>query len=738
MAGKTMEVSVLVKLIDRMTAPLRGLQRAFERFGAIARRIGTIGAAIAGISFAVPLQQAAAFDQKLRDMVVTAGAFGQGAERRIREIGAEMEQLALKVGILSDQLTDARALLTSAGLDDALITRLMPTIGRVAKAASADALDTAKTASALASNLKIGADQMELALAKLITAGKLGRFEFKDMARELPELTAQFAKFGVTGMEAVASIGAALQVAMFGTSSTSTAANNFKNFLAKILSPDAIKNFKDAGVDIVRVMADATAKGINPIEAAIQKILKLTKVPQQEVDAIFKKAKAEGKTDAQAVEEVKERIKKVIAGSKLGELFGDMQVLDFLVPMMLNIEKYKEFKEAIKKAGLDDLARDFDTQFAGLSTQMLLFGEIGTQAMRRVGLAFAKNLPWMNEGLQAMLRWVARVDKAYPGLIDNVLTVAGGFLAVVTALAILGPVVSAVGAGIGVLITVFAAIFSPIGAAIAVLLALAGVGILIWRNWSRFAGHFGSMWQGLRAVVTGAVQGIASLLRGDWAGAAEGGRLILAGLKAIGSGALGVLRELGTMLNEWIKQTFGVDVVAEAQKLVAAVTGLADQLRPAVQAGFDRAVAIIRTRLDEIGGAIEQKINSIVEATRTAWNGLYDSANAAFEKIKSAWSSAVAYISGLMPKFSVPSWLGGGGASGAEGSSPAPDAPAAPAAPSPQKQSAIPSARAVASRSEVGGRIVVSAVGGAQVERVQSSNPTVPLVSDRGAVVGRA
>lgn len=747
MSGKTMDVSVIVKLVDRLTAPLRGLQRGFERFGAIARRIGTIGAAIAGISFAVPIQQAAAFDQKLRDMVVTAGEFGSGAEKRIRELGAEMEQLSLKVGITSDQLTDARALLTAAGLDDSLIGRLMPTIGRVAKAASADALDTAKTASALSGTLLIGADQMELALAKLVTAGKLGRFEFKDMARELPELSAQMAKLGVTGMEAVSTLGAALQVAMMGTSSSTTAANNLKNFLTKLNSPETLKNFKDAGVDLTRVMADAAAKGINPVEAAIQKIIKLTKIPKKEIDEIFNKAKKDGKSDQQAMDEVKKRIETVLAGSKLGELFKDMQVLDFLAPMLLNVEKYKDFKKQIEASGLGEMARDFDTQFAGLSTQMMLFGEIGTQAIRRIGLAFAKNLPWMNDGLQQMLAWVARVDKEYPGLIDQVMTWAGATLAVVAALAILGPVVSAVGAGIGVLIALFGLLLSPVGLVVA---ALAGAAILIWRNWAQFAPSFARMWQGLKAIFWAGVQGIVSLFRGDWSGVRQAGQLLWSGLKALGSGASAALMGVGRAILDWVRKTFGVDVIAALKQ---AFEGAGEALQSVLSALGRGITFFAQTNLDQIrslctnmtswldgwtGGAFSEALGKV----GAAWDRVAEGAKAAFEKIKSAWSEVVDWISSHLPKMpDFGGWIkrnyGGDGAAPSE-SAPSVDPMGNATGGGVGKQSAIPSARAVAARAEVGGRIVVSAVGGAKVERVQSDNPTVPLTADRGAVVGRA
>ena len=51
MAGRTMDVSVLVRLVDRVTGPLGALQRRFAQFAALGQRIGILGAAVAAISF---------------------------------------------------------------------------------------------------------------------------------------------------------------------------------------------------------------------------------------------------------------------------------------------------------------------------------------------------------------------------------------------------------------------------------------------------------------------------------------------------------------------------------------------------------------------------------------------------------------------------------------------------------------------------------------------------------------
>lgn len=782
MAGRTMDVSVLVRLVDRITGPLGAIQRKFAQFAAIGQRIGILGAAVAALSFMAPIQSAARFDQQLRDNAVTVGEWGAAAEAYIQRVGAAMSDLALKVGISSEALTSALSTLMASGMDDALAERLMGTIARVSKAASAVPDDVAKVAFALSNTLKISAEDMELAFAKLITAGKLGRFEFRDMARELPELTAQFQKFKLYGMEAVETIGASLQVAMFGTDDTRAAANNFKNFLSKLLSPDAIKNFKEFGVDILGVMQSAAAQGINPIEAAIQKVLKLTGIGQKEALAIFQSKKGQGMTDAEAAKAAVEQIVAIAGSGKLSKIFGDMQVLDFLLPMLANIDAYKKFKEEIKNAGLDVIAQDYATQWAGISTQLAITGEIGTQAINRIGLAFAKNLPWINELGIAALAWVREVDAQYPGVIDQVLAIGGAFLAAVAGLAIMVPVLTVLSAAFGVLAGVIGFVLSPIGLLVA---ALAGLAYLIYSEWDEFAPYFQDMW----AMVTGAfdagVAMVKALFAGDWAGAQAAGAQVLTALGDLGNTVLDVLSMalspvmatideklggipsklvsigsgIGTALGAaWdvLATRWGPGMEAAARSAIDWATGLPGQIVSAfggdggaVSKWFadlgPRALAALSQTIDDLAGAGDAEWAAL--GTRLG-NAIADSVEKAVDGLASFFSGLPSRIMGWIGSIdigslikwpSLPSWLGGEGE--------APKTPGNDNKPPPAPASGMPGggrygrfapASSVAGNAQVGGQIVVSAAPGSQVESVKSSNPAVPLKrSDNGRVVGR-
>ena len=737
MSGRNMAVSVLVKLVDGLTSPLRGMMRGITGVGSgianVGRQIGVVGGALAALSFMAPIQQAAAWDAQLRDIAITAGKTGTAVEQMIGETGKRYEKLALDVGQKSETLAKGAQLLIAAGMNDKLIDQLMPTIGRVSTAAGAAVEDASKTAFALSETLKIKPEEMELALAKLVTAGKLGRFEFKNMASEFPGLTAQMAKLGVTGMEAVNFLGASLQTAMLGTDDPSQAANNLKNFLTKINAPEAIKKFeKELKVDVVGVMTDATAKGINPVEAVIQKMTDKMKVPKAEIDKILKQAGKSGMSDKEQEKAVRGRVEQLIQGSKVGKIFADMQVLDFLIPMLLNTAKFKEMKQQIAAAGIDVIADDFASRMRGLSGQMMLFGEVGTQVMRRIGLAFASNLPMANQALTTLLQWVARIDAKWPGLIDGVLSWTGALLAAGVAIALLTPVFSALAAAIGLLL-------SPIGLVIVGFAALAAGAAYLYQNWATVGPQLSALWtdigakfsagwesirsgQALEAVIawlSAKIPELATAVIAGLPGMIEaGGRLVA----ALGEGMTAGMVIVLTAFIAGVGQ-LGSAVGSNVAVLYAAGGQLVASLWEGAKAKFAEFIAWVATIPAQIVAAIGNiDIASLIKwPTPPAWlsklwGGGADEPGAT-NGVKNAPAPAVDPMGNPMGGGFAPTSAPGGTIGGSNG---------------------FTKTAAANSNVQVGGKIIVEAAEGARVVNVQSTNPAVPVTPNRGAMLGRA
>ena len=494
--ARSMNLDVLVRLRDRLSGPLRRLRGNLKSLVNAGRQIGIIGTAIAAISFLGPIREAAAFQQKLLDIAGTANLSGQAAFDFASKAQAQYEGLALQIGQTSDTIAEGAGQMVAAGGKAAkVVNDVIGTIGKSATAANAEFSDMAGVATSLINTLNVPETELEGALAGLVTAGKEGSFELKEMARYFPQLTGQMKKFGISGREASDQIATMLQIAAKGTSDPGQAANNLNNFLSKALAPITQKNFRKMGVNIEAVMKDAATKGINPIEAMLQKIGKLTGVSEKSIGHYMAVAKKRGLEGGEALQFVREQIEAIGGASKIGKLFGDQQVLDFLIPMLSNIEEYKRIKGEVASATGSVIDRDFNTQMEGLNRQLTILGEIGTQAVRKVGLAFGTWLPDINAALMRMLKFVNDLDASTGGWVTSAITAAGGGLLLVGALGALGVALPVVVAGFGALASLAAVALSPIGLLIA---AIGGGAVYVAKNWDRYGPRVMRMWERIR------------------------------------------------------------------------------------------------------------------------------------------------------------------------------------------------------------------------------------------------
>lgn len=627
MASRNMNLDVIVRLRDLLSGPLRGVRGALDGIANTARKIGLVGAAVAGISFLGPMQEAAAFQQQLIDIAGTSNLTGQAAFAFVDQSKAKFEQLALDVGQLSDTVARGAGQMIAAGVDNGLVDRSIGSISRAATAANAEMNDMASVATSLLTTLKLPAEQLDDAMGALVTAGKLGSFELKDMSRYFPTLTGQMAKFGVTGREAINFLGAALQIARKGTSDPAEAANNLKNFLSKVLAPTTVKNFADMGVDIQGVMQDAVTKGINPIEAVVQKITKLTGVSSKEIQGLMGKAKAAGMSDADALASVREQLENIYGAGKLGELFSDMQVMDFLIPMLGNIDEYKSIKDEVAKATGSAIDADFETQMMGLNRQLTIFREIGTQASREVGLAFGAWMPAINGYLMDGLKWIREWDAATGGMVKQGLAFAGVAVLAAAGLGVLGVVLPAIGAGLSVLAT----IFSPVGIALA---GIAAAGVYIYRNWSSYAPRLSRMWDRL----------------GDaWGTIRQRASQAVPHLRSIGNQVMGVARDLAGRYGPVIRAGLGAaldDVATGWQNLKKLMSGFAD--------GLDLKIDLSGLTIEDAKLAGFRALDIALSGIASAWQGMKDFGSGFapwLEPIGKAAGGAVRSIGGIATGF---------------------------------------------------------------------------------------
>ncbi|MUU95187.1 phage tail tape measure protein, partial [Escherichia coli] len=298
------------------------------------------------------VQQSMSFQDKMIDMSITAKY-----DNKTRDaLAGQIKGWALKYNQYQDELQEAVGSLISDNIDNVSdIGFLMPDIARAATATRTSAQDWAKVAAVWQNSLKGAARDFGAVQNIMAYAGEQGSFEIPDQVKWMQSLAPMMAGIA-SGKEAVAEIGASLQIAKIGAGSTDEAANNFKNFLTKIFARDTQKQFADLGIDLQGSIASYKAAGISPIEGMLSVIERYLNAKSPEALAGFKSAMKIKNDTARD-----EALQALAKNFGLGDMFADMQVMAFIRPMLANMDRYREIRAgALRAADNDLLASAYD------------------------------------------------------------------------------------------------------------------------------------------------------------------------------------------------------------------------------------------------------------------------------------------------------------------------------------------------------------------------------------------
>lgn len=163
----------------------------------------------------------------------------------------------------------------------------LPSVAMTAQASGSAISDIALSADALSNSLGITSGEMQKAFDILVSGGKLGKFELKDMAQYLPSLTPAFAALGYKGNEGLMKLVAALQVVRNQTGSSSEAATLLSNVLNKMYTADTAKKFKDMGINLPKALDKARAEGRDVLEVFQQLAFEAVKGDLSKLPLLF-------------------------------------------------------------------------------------------------------------------------------------------------------------------------------------------------------------------------------------------------------------------------------------------------------------------------------------------------------------------------------------------------------------------------------------------------------------------
>ncbi|MCN6238269.1 phage tail tape measure protein [Escherichia coli] len=569
------------------------------------------------------VQQSMSFQDKMIDMSITAKY-----DNKTRDaLAGQIKGWALKYNQYQDELQEAVGSLISDNIDNVSdIGFLMPDIARAATATRTSAQDWAKVAAVWQNSLKGAARDFGAVQNIMAYAGDQGSFEIPDQVKWMQSLAPMMAGIA-NGKEAVAEIGASLQIAKIGAGSTDEAANNFKNFLTKIFARDTQKQFADLGIDLQGSIASYKAAGISPIEGMLSVIERYLNAKSPEALAGFKSAMKIKNDTARD-----EALQALAKNFGLGDMFADMQVMAFIRPMLANMDRYREIRAgALRAADNDLLASAYDQRlkspleatktlmvssrdlaitlgdqlapsFISLTQELLpliqgakhwvathpqfvsgafkLISALLAIKIATVGLKLGLNLlisPFVSVWKNAVLlraNWL-RLSLAL-GQGGKLRWLVTGFSAVARGARTLSGVLSGglvrgiMLAGRAVLWIGRALMMNPIGL---VITAVAAAAYLIYRNWGAVSGWFKQRWADIQEAFNGGIVGIGKLLI-NWSPAGLLYKAFAAALKYLGVDLPAKFTDFGGHLVDGLIN----GIKNKWESLKSSVTGMGDSI----------------------------------------------------------------------------------------------------------------------------------------------------------------
>lgn len=374
---------------------------------------------------AVPTKISADYQAIIRDIAIKADAANQPEEV---QLSRSVIQTSNETGMARNDVADLINQLVGAGMELDKAMAYSKTAAKFAVGQGASGVDTASMIMALQQNAKINDPKvMQQALEAIAYQGQAGSFEASDMAKWFPQLLAGMEKNGITGLDAVSSLGSMLQVQMKTAGSSDEAANNFKNWMEKIGSGDVVKSYKDAGIDYQASLNTGLQKGMNVIEASMG--LAMQYVQATDPAKAQKIKDAQSKIDKQAdPEKARAALEALEKTLRTGDLFADMQVKAALTAYGQNRGLYNELKaDAMKSSGILDKNL---AERRGTSAQMWAeTAQAADDAMRSIGDAIRPATDMAAKGLTAVAQGITKMSDDLPAVVMGITGVVSAVLA---------------------------------------------------------------------------------------------------------------------------------------------------------------------------------------------------------------------------------------------------------------------------------------------------------------------
>ena len=568
------------KIASSLGASLRGAQMQVSSFGrnvtrtmndaAIAGKKGfkgmldsaawqgaAIGAAAIGAGLTASVRTAAQFEAVLADIGKTSGA----SSDQLKGISKQLLALSGRnvTNLAPQKLAEGLQDLVAQGLELPDAVASLEALGKVATATNSDLLDVTKTGFQLQNALKIRPTELKATFDALAFAGKQGAFELKDMAQFMPTIAAAAGSLGIKGQQGAVSLAAMMQMVRKDAPDAGQAATRLTDAMLKMTAPDAVKNFKKFGVNIEQVLKDAKKKGINPMEAALDELQRVTS----------------GDT------------------FKLAQIFGDKEAKLALMSLMKYRKEYDKLKaDAGGAAAAGTVDRDYQRSLATFQGTLASFQNSTQRLGIALGNALLPALTSLANAITPLVEGFANFAAANPAIATGIVAISAAFAGLVVALPFISSAISifgtlstaitAAGGAGAVFAGVMAAITGPVGLTVLAIIGIglafkaaydkvewfrnavngwasgvmqvfSGIGQFITNTWGLIVGIF----TGDTAKITQSFNGMGNALQTIWGGIVRGAQAVwggvIAGASAAVRGIVAWFQNLPTMIGNILR-----------------------------------------------------------------------------------------------------------------------------------------------------------------------------------------
>lgn len=291
-AAKIGRITSAAAAANRSAAATSRAVMATERSSAVAARaqrsVVAASARVLGPAAAVYGSTQAVKRFGETDLAVTRiGITADATDAQIENLQKSLRELAYEGGKSFNEVREGIESLITGGMNLDKAMPALPAIIKTAQAAGAEVKDIATTTLSLDQAMGIATNKMQSAFDVMVTGGKAGKFELKDMARYFPSIAPAAAAVGLKGEAGLKKIVAVMQTIRQGTGTTEEAASSVQNIFAKMESEETTKKFQKFGIDLRKEMDKTRKEGGDLLETFTRLTEKATKGDLSKIPQLF-------------------------------------------------------------------------------------------------------------------------------------------------------------------------------------------------------------------------------------------------------------------------------------------------------------------------------------------------------------------------------------------------------------------------------------------------------------------